>query len=287
MTTAVLLLFVAMISIQTGAGFAKSLFPIAGAGGATVLRLFFATAALWILYRPWRFRFDRATLKTLCIYGASLGLMNLSFYVALERIPLGLAVTLEFIGPLTLSLCSSRKKVDFLWAFLAAVGIYFIVPHAESEHVLDLIGCGFALLAGMFWAFYIYFGQRASNAVHGSVAATVGMTVAALAVFPFGIAMDGAKILDLSILPLGIAVGLLSSALPYSLEMVALKRMPAKTFSILMSLEPALASLVGLLFLSEHLIATQWMAIVLVMAASLGSVVTAANQPYYPDSAIQ
>lgn len=272
MTSAIFLLFVAMISIQIGAGFAKSLFPLAGAAGTTGLRLFFATAILWIIWRPWKFRFNRPTIKSLIFYGGSLGLMNLTFYFSLQRIPLGLAVTLEFIGPLTLSILTSRKRMDFLWVALAAAGIYLVIPHSETGSALDLLGVVFALVAGGFWALYIFFGQRAGNTMHGGIAATAGMTVATIVALPFGLALDGSRMFNPAALPLALLVASLSSALPYSLEMLALKRMPTKTFGILMSLEPAIASLVGLVLLKEQLLPTQWLAIVFIIIASLGSV---------------
>lgn len=274
MTSAILLLFVAMISIQLGAGLAKSLFPVVGAAGTTGLRLFFATLILWTIWRPWKFRYDPSTFKSLFLYGASLGLMNLTFYFSLERIPLGLAVTLEFIGPLTLSIITSRKKIDFLWVALAATGIYFVMPHVNSEFPLDTLGVIFALIAGGFWALYIFFGQRAGRSLPGGIASSIGMAVATLVAAPFGLAIDGKQLANLSILPLALLMACLSSAIPYSLEMVALKRMPTKTFGIFMSLEPALASLVGMVFLKEHLLPTQWLAIVFIIMASLGSVLS-------------
>lgn len=282
MSLAIILLFIAMISIQLGAGFAKSLFPLAGAAGTSLLRLFFATAILWIIWRPWRFKFETDQLKSLLWYGGALGLMNLTFYISLERIPLGLAVTLEFIGPLTLSILSSRKKIDFLWVLLAAAGIYLVMPSSHSSHTLDFVGVMFALIAGAFWAFYIHFGQKAGRSLHGGVAATCGMTVAAAIIFPFGVSLDGPLLMNPAILPLGLLVAALSSALPYSLEMVALKRMPTKTFGILMSLEPAIASIVGLVLLKETLLWTQWIAIFLIICASLGSIITAQKEKPVP-----
>ncbi|MBL7542864.1 MAG: DMT family transporter [Bdellovibrionaceae bacterium] len=269
-----------MISIQMGAGLAKSLFSLVGAAGTTGLRLFFATTILWIIWRPWRFRFDKSTIKSLIFYGGSLGLMNLTFYFSLQRIPLGLAVTLEFVGPLTLSILTSRKKLDFLWVLLAAMGIYLVMPHSESGSALDILGIIFALIAGGFWALYIYFGQRAGHALHGGIAATAGMTVATIVVLPFALTLDGPSMFNPAVLPLALLVASLSSALPYSLEMIALKQLPTKTFGILMSLEPAIASLVGLFLLKEQLLPIQWMAIGFIIVASLGSVLK--SQPTRP-----
>lgn len=268
------LLILAMISIQTGASFAKSLFPLAGAAGTTGLRLIFASLMLLLIWKPWRTTFSPTKLKSLALYGSALGLMNLTFYFALERIPLGLAVTLEFVGPLTLSLISSRKKIDFLWVALAGLGIFMVMPSSDLSHSVDGLGIFFALLAGFFWALYIFFGKKAGDDMHGGVATTVGMIFAAIVTIPFALAIDGDKIFSLSLLPMGLFVALLSSALPYSLEMISLKKMPTKTFGILMSLEPAIASLVGFIFLSETLTLIQWAAIGCVITASLGSSLT-------------
>lgn len=278
MFTSISLLILAMVSIQTGASFAKGLFPLAGAAGTTALRLFFATAILWAVWRPWRISYKKSDLKNLFIYGASLGLMNLTFYFALERIPLGLAVTLEFVGPLTLSTLSSRRKIDFLWVILAAVGIYLVMPQTQSGAATDTLGIIFALVAGMFWAFYIHFGHKAGKEMHGGTATAVGMAFAALMALPFGLIIDGGKLLNPALLPMGILVAVLSSALPYSLEMISLKKMPPKTFGILMSLEPAIASLVGLIVLGESLSTIQWLAILCVIVASLGSSLSVPEQ---------
>jgi inner membrane transporter RhtA len=278
MAGSIALLILAMVSIQTGASFAKGLFPLAGAAGTTAIRLFFATVILWAVWRPWRMSFKKSDLKNLFVYGASLGLMNLTFYFALERIPLGLAVTLEFVGPLTLSTISSRRKIDFLWVILAAVGIYLVMPQTQIGAATDTLGIVFALVAGMFWAFYIHFGAKAGKDLHGGMATTIGMSFAALVALPFGLVIDGGKLLNPSLLPMGLLVAVLSSALPYSLEMISLKKMSTKTFGILMSLEPAIASLVGLIVLSESLSSIQWLAILCVIVASLGSSISAGEQ---------
>lgn len=271
----ILILILAMGSIQFGASVAKKLFPIAGVAGASSLRLFFASLILALVFRPWRMKFSRTSLRSLFLYGASLGLMNLSFYFALERIPLGIAVALEFTGPLSVAIFSSKKKIDYLWALLAAAGIYLLLPLHESTNALDPLGMFFALLAGFFWALYILFGKKAGNDTHGGIAAAMGMSFAALMVIPWGVILDTPAMLSPEALPLGLFVGLFGSAIPYALEMVALKKMPPQTFSVLMSLEPAIASLMGLLFLSEVLGPTQWLAIFCVIVSSLGSTLTA------------
>lgn len=264
-------LIIAMSSIQSGATLAKSLFPQLGAGGTSAMRLFFATLILWIVWRPWRMSLKRDQVKSLLIYGVSLGLMNLLFYFALKRIPLGIAVALEFTGPLMLAIFTSSRKIDYLWAFIAAVGIFLLLPLPGKEVQLDLIGMLFALGAGFFWGLYILFGQKAGSDLHGGVATTWGMTFASLIVLPFGFYEAGTKLLDFSLWPVGLAVGIFSSALPYSLEMISLKRIPTKTFSILMSVEPVIGALAGLVFLNEELFLIQWFAIICVIISSLGS----------------
>jgi inner membrane transporter RhtA len=246
--------------------------------GATTLRLFFASFLLIIFWRPWRFKFSISEIKDLFYYGISLGLMNLCFYFALEKIPLGLAVTLEFVGPLGLSLISSRKKRDFFWVLLAAAGLYLIMPTTQTQIQIDGVGILFALSAGLFWALYIYFGQKAGKNLPSGIATCIGMSFAALVVIPFGLFINGNSLFTLELLPLGLGVAILSSALPYSLEMVALKKIPTQTFGILMSLEPAIATLVGMIFLSEELSLSQVVAMGCVMLASLGSTLTQTNE---------
>ena len=269
------LLFFAMLSIQFGASLAKQLFPLAGAAGVTAIRVFFAAVILMILWRPWRFRIAKKDLIVIAGYGASLGFMNLFFYLALERIPLGIAVALEFTGPLAIALWLSRRALDLVWAVLAALGIWFILPHAGPEQALDIGGILLALAAGVFWALYILLGQKAGKDLHGGHVAAIGMSFAALVTLPFGFIFNGREILNPELLPMGILVAVLSSALPYSLEMQALKHIPAKTFGVLMSVEPAIAAMMGLIFLREQLTVLQWIAIFCVIAASAGSTLTA------------
>jgi inner membrane transporter RhtA len=270
---AYVLLLLAMLSIQFGASFAKQIFPIAGAAGMALIRLGFATLILWSMIRPWRSPLMRSHLKLIFRYGLVLGLMNLSFYLALDRIPLGIAVTLEFVGPLAVAMLSSRSRLDFFWALLAGLGVYLILP--QSQHAnLDLWGIIFALVAGGFWGLYIIFGKKAGAEVPSQIAAAWGMLFAFVSVLPLGLFLDGAKVLNPDLLLSGFAVALFSSALPYSLEMFSLKKIPAKTFGILMSLEPAIASLAGFLVLSESLQLQQWLAIISIMLASLGTTLT-------------
>ena len=266
-----------MVSIQSGAALAKQLFPLVGAVGATVLRLLFAAAILLLVWRPFgKKRLDKvlnADRRAVLLYGASLGAMNVLFYLALERIPLGLAVAFEFSGPLALALVKSRRALDFLWIVCAVSGLLLLLPVATPTY-LDPIGVAFALGAGVCWALYILTGQSVGAAMHGGLAVALGMSVAALVVLPVGVVTVGRTLLSWEAARLALGVAILSSALPYSLEMYALKRIPAQTFSVLMSIEPAIGALSGLAFLRETLSPTQWTGIALIMVASFGSATT-------------
>jgi inner membrane transporter RhtA len=269
-------ILVAMVSIQSGAALAKQLFPVVGAAGASALRLIFAAAILLLVWRPFGGnRMDSvgpAERRAVVLYGVSLGAMNLLFYLALERIPLGLAVAFEFSGPLTIALIRSRRALDFLWVVCAVFGLALLLPIGSATR-LDPIGVAFALGAGVCWALYIVFGQSAGAAMHGGVAVALGMSIAAVIVLPVGVVSAGRSLLSWGAARTAIGVAILSSALPYSLEMYALKRMPAHTFGVLMSVEPAIGALSGLVFLREELSSLQWMGIALIMVASIGSTV--------------
>ncbi|MCO6058863.1 threonine/homoserine exporter RhtA [Pseudomonas sp. MOB-449] len=278
-------LLVAMASIQSGASLAKTLFPEIGAQGTTTLRLVFAAIILTLILRPWRARISKASLRPLILYGLALGGMNLLFYMSLRTIPLGIAVALEFTGPLTVALFASRRAIDFIWIGLAALGLWLLLPLGKAEGHLDLTGMAYALGAGVCWALYIVYGARAGSD-HGMQGAALGVLVAALFTAPFGIVHAGADLLRPELLPVALAVALLSTAIPYTLEMVALTRLPAQTFGTLMSIEPAFGALSGLIFLGEHLSALQWLAILCIILASIGCTVTATprqqTQPLVP-----
>lgn len=261
----------AIICVQGGASIAKQLFPLIGPIGTVTLRIVLSAILLTAINRPKFSQFTAQKWKYCALYGIGLAAMNLIFYMAIQRIPLGLAVTVEFAGPLFLALALSRKLLDVVWALLACVGILLIVPW-KSDHV-DLVGLGLAFLAGIFWAIYIVMGGKVSKIMDGKDAVTTGMLFASLVIIPFTI-WDGAVFnLTPAIFVKGLGVAILSSALPFSLEMMALKRLPAKTFSILMSLEPAFAALSGLIFLAEELTFLQWISISCVIAASIGTTV--------------
>lgn len=273
------LLLIAMASIQTGASLAKSLFPAVGAQGTTALRLIFAAFIMILILRPWRARLNAQSIPAIILYGVALGGMNLLFYMSLRSVPLGIAVALELTGPLTVALFSSRKLVDFLWIGLAVLGLLLLIPGSESAASLDPFGAACALGAGACWGAYIVFGQKAGEH-NGVQTAALGVIVAAMFVAPFGIAHAGTALLDISLLPAAIGVAILSTALPYSLEMVALTRMSARTFGTLASMEPVFAALSGMLFLHEQLSLLQWLAIGAIILASIG--VTLSTAPDRP-----
>jgi inner membrane transporter RhtA len=265
--------FLAIISVQGGAAIAKGLFPVVGAAGTASLRIGLSALMLLLAVRPQLGQLRAAQWRAVVPYGLALGAMNFLFYCALARVPLGLGVTLEFVGPLLVALAGSRRWLDVLWAVLAGVGIALIAPW--GGHGIDVVGMLFALAAGGCWAVYIVLGSRVADVLPGNTAVAVGMLFATLAVLPFGVAGGQLAHLTPHLLALGAALALLSSALPFTLEMQALKRLPTRTFSILMSLEPAAAALCGWIFLRERLTPGQWLAVLLVMAASAGATLTA------------
>ncbi|MGW8465625.1 threonine/homoserine exporter RhtA [Pseudomonas sp. CLCA07] len=267
------LLLIAMASIQSGASLAKSMFPVIGAQGTTTLRLIVASVIMLLLLRPWRAKLTAKSLRTVIIYGMALGGMNLLFYMSLRTVPLGIAVALEFTGPLAVAIYASRRAIDFLWIALAVAGLLLLVPTGATSAGIDLTGASYALGAGVCWALYILFGQRA-GADNGVQTAALGVMIAALFVAPIGIVHAGAALLSPALIPVAIGVAILSTALPYTLEMVALTRMPARTFGTLMSIEPAFGALSGLLFLNEYLSLSQWMAILCIILASVGATMT-------------
>ena len=267
------LLLIAMASIQSGASLAKSMFPIVGAQGTTALRLIFASVIMLVLLRPWRATLTAKSLRTVIIYGMALGGMNFLFYMSLRTVPLGIAVALEFTGPLAVAIYASRRAVDFLWIALAIAGLLLLLPAGQSGQALDPLGAAYALGAGVCWALYILFGQKA-GADNGVQTAALGVMIAALFIAPIGIVHAGSALLTPSLIPIAIGVAILSTALPYTLEMIALTRMPTRTFGTLMSIEPAFGALSGLLFLHEVLSFTQWMAILCIIMASVGATMT-------------
>ena len=274
----VAVILIAMLSIQSGASLAKSLFPLVGAPGVTALRIVLGTAILVVIFKPWRLRFKKGQRLPLLFYGLSLGAMNYLFYLSIQTIPLGIAVALEFTGPLAVALFSSRRPVDFIWVVLAVLGLWFLLPLGQSVAEIDLTGAALALGAGACWAVYILTGQRAGEE-HGPATVALGPLIAAIVFVPIGMAQATESIWQWSVMPIGLAVAILSTALPYSLEMIALTRLPTRIFGTLMSMEPALAAISGMVFLGETLTLTQTLALCSIIAASMGSTLTMRPEP--------
>jgi inner membrane transporter RhtA len=261
------LVLLGVVSVQVGSALAKHLFDAVGSFGTVALRLFFAAVVLMLLWRP-SLRLPRRTWAVVLGYGVTLGLMNLCFYLALARIPLGIAVTTEFLGPLAVALAGSRRWLDALWALLAAGGVVLLM---EGGGDLDPVGLLFALAAGTCWGLYILVGAALGRHTTEGHGLALGMAVAALVAVPFGVADSGTALARPWILLAGLGVALLSSVIPYSLDLEALRKVPPHVFGILMSLEPAMAALIGLVVLQESLHWTQWIAVLCVVAASAGA----------------
>lgn len=269
MTAAVAAVVAAMVLIQAGAALGKGLFPAVGPVGASGLRLALGTVILAAVFRPWRRSLSARERLLVAGYGTVLGLMNVFFYLAVARVPLGIVVAVEFAGPLTVAVLGSRRALDLVWAVLAAAGIALVLPLSEATGGLDPAGLGFAAAAGACWGLYIVLGRRLGSVAPGT-ATSMGMLVATAVVLPAAAGEAGARLLDPALLPLAATVALLS-AVPYLLEMFALRHMPERTFGIFMSAEPVIAGLTGLAVLGERLTPAQIAATACVVAASAGS----------------
>ena len=264
-------------ALGVGTSWAKqALFPVVGAQGTTAVRVGLSALLMLMLWRPWRWRLSRADAQAVVLYGAALGAMNLMFYLSLQTLPFGLAVAIEFSGPLAVAIWSSRRAVDFVWVALAMAGLALLLPLGLNGSTLDPVGVLYALGAAVFWALYIVFGKRAGH-LHAGHTVSLGLLVAALVVVPVGVVHAGAALLSPTVLLIGLAVAAVSSAIPISLEMMALKRLPKEAFGIMISMEPAVAAVLALMLLGEHLSAIQWLAIGCIVAASMGSAATAAR----------
>lgn len=262
------LVLTGITSVQFGAALATTLFADLGPSGTTFLRLLFAAVILAASWRPDPRTYSREQLRLAGLFGLVLGAMNLSFYLALDRLPLGVAVTIEFVGPLGVAVATTRRRSDLAWAALAAAGIVLLADPGGGS--LDGLGLVLILAAGGFWAAYILLSQHAGPSFEGGRGLALAMVVAVSVPLVPGIVGGGSALLDPRLLGLAAAVGVLSSVIPYSLEFEALRRMPANVFGVLMSLEPGVAALAGLVVLGQALSARQVVAIVLVVAASLG-----------------
>jgi inner membrane transporter RhtA len=263
----------AQLSFNVGAALAKSLFPAVGPEGVAALRTGLSALILLAVARPWRRPPSPRQVGWILLYGLSLGGMNLLIYWAFARIPIGVAVAIEIAGPLGVVLLTSRSGRDVLWVALAIASLLLLVPWPGRDAPLDPAGIGFAIGAALCWALYIVFGKRASR-VEGRVAVSLGMIAASLVTIPIGVAAAGTELLAAPVLGLGLAVAMLSSAIPYLLEMRALERLSSRLFGVITSSAPALAALAGFALLGERLTAVQWIAIVMMIGASAGCSLT-------------
>jgi inner membrane transporter RhtA len=272
-----LLVLAAVSSVQLGGAFAKTLFDEVGPGGTAFLRVLFAALILVALWRPAVRSLSPTQWRLAVTYGLVLVAMNLSFYEALDRIPLGIAVTIEFVGPLGVAIVGSRRLLDVVWVVLAAAGIVLLTDFGTAD--LDGLGVALALLAGCFWAAYILLAARVGKVFQGVQGLSIGMCAGALVLLPFGVADAGGDLLSTEAVAVGLAVAVMSSVIPYSLELEALRRLPAGVFGVLMSLEPAAAALAGFIVLDEGLATREVVAISLVVAASAGAARNASVPP--------
>jgi inner membrane transporter RhtA len=267
--SAVGLVLGAACSVQGGAAVAKSLFPSFGPPGVVFLRLLFGSLALWAIARPQLRERSRADLQLVAALGVVLVSMNLTFYEALDRVPLGVAVTVEFLGPLAVAVLGSRRVVDLAWVALAAAGVALLAN--GGGHAVRPLGIVLAATAGFFWALYILLSVRVGRVWPGASGLAPAMAVGGVLALPWGVISAGHHLGDPQLVGAAVGVGLLSSALPWSLELEALRRLPSHVFSVVLSLEPAVAALACFVFLHEHLRTRAWFAIALVVIASAGA----------------
>lgn len=270
-----------ILSFCLGTSFAKQLFPLVGAEATSAYRVGFSALMLLGVFRPWRLALTRADLLAIVRYGVALGTMNLCFYMALRTIPLGLAIAIEFLGPLTVSLLHSRRPAHFGAVGLAVAGLALLLPWQPGRGSLDPVGVLFALAAGVGWGLYIIFGKRTAH-LPGGQAVAIGMATAAMVVVPIGLTQAGPDLFRPEFLAIGLVAALLSSAIPYSLEIVALKHIPENSFGVLLSVEPAAGAIVGVMLLGERLTGLQWLAVTLVVIASIGAILAAEGAPARP-----
>jgi inner membrane transporter RhtA len=262
----------AACSVQGGAAVAKTLFPELGPPGVVFLRLLFGALALWAIARPQIRGRSRADLQLVVVLGVVLVSMNMSFYESIARLPLGIAVTIEFLGPLSVAVAFSRRPVDLVWVVLAGSGVALLANAGGTGGTsLSTAGIAFAAIAGLFWALYILLSVRVGRRWPGPTGLAPAMVVGGLIALPWGVISAGDNLGDPQLVGAAVGVGLLSSALPWSMELEALRRLPPAVFSVVLSLEPAVAALTGFVFLHEHLSARSWIAIGLVVLASAGA----------------
>jgi len=259
---------ISLVSVQVGAAFAKTLFPQVGPEGVAALRLGIAAVVLVIWLRPWTLRLTRANRLALLGYGTVMAMMNLLIYRAFDYIPVGIAISIEVLGPLGVALITSRRRLDLVWVCFALAGVA-LLPFGSLGASLDLRGVSYAVLAGLFWGLYVIVGKN--TAPLGGRGVALGMSMAALMVVPLGAAHAGMQLLRPEALFLGGLVALLSSAMPFLLDMFALKHLPRHVFGVLMSASPAVSAMAGWMILGEHLNGLQWLGIAGISIACLGS----------------
>ena len=274
----VLWLLVAILSVSLGAALAKSLFAALGPMGTTAARVSVAAILMVVLLRGWRARITRGNWMPLVIYGAALGGMNLFYFIALTTLPLGITSAIEFLGPLSVAVWFSRSRMDYVWSALAALGLLLLMPFGDGADALDPVGMLWALASAACWALYIIYGRHAGQQ-HGTQAVALGMAISALIALPFGIAEAGTALLDIGILPMVLLLALLTSAIPITLEMMALQQLPPRSFGVLLSVEPAIGTMIGFGILSETLTGAQTMAVGLVVIACAGAAWSARPLP--------
>lgn len=272
-----------IISLTVGTSYGKALFETIGAGGTAAYRVVFAAVILMCVWRPWRLDLTSEDRAAIVRYGITIGVMNFFFYQAINRLPLGVAIAIEFTGPLAVAVLSSRRALDFVWVALTVIGLVLILPlHVSSSTPistlsssgLDPLGVVFAFVAALMWALYIVFGKRVSH-LHGGAVAAWGMVAGSVVILPLAAMESGARLWAPHLIPAAVMLAIASSAIPYSLEIFALKRLPKNTFSILLSLEPAVGALTGFVVLHEVLSWQQWAAIGCIMSASVGAAMQA------------
>jgi len=266
-----------ILSIQVGSAIAVDLFSDLGAAGVVFMRALVSAILLVAIWRP-DFRVPKSDRKVTLLFGVALAGVNLCFYESIDRIPLGTAVTFEFLGPLTVALITSPRRRDWLWAALAACGILLLTGGVGGDD-LDPVGVAFALAAAFFWGSYIMLGKRLGEQAAGGKGLAVAMTIAAVLTAPTGIVDGGMDFFDPTVILIGIGVGILSSAIPFSLELEAMRRLPQNVFGVMMSIEPGVAAIVGFLLLDQGVVPSEIVAIGLVITASAGAIWSSSNAP--------
>lgn len=275
-----LILLIAMISMQSSGSFAKYLFGQFPILTVSAMRLLLGAVILALIFKIWQIHFKQIKWPAILSYGLALAGMNLLFYLSIDRLPLGIAVAFEFIGPLSVALFYARQKFDFVWVGLAILGLILLFPFDQAAQSLDPVGILFALSAGACWALYIVAGQKPSG-VSGNHTVCLGMLVGMLVLMPIALfAGIPAHTFEPISLLYFMALAVLASALPFTLEMIALRNLTALSFGTLMSLEPAIAALSGFIFLGETLLWTQWLALTTIISASIGCTVTSQRRKH-------